>query len=128
MNKAVDIPYSSRLMRISWLALFAILGMYVNSLFFIHSHVLPDSTVVIHAHPYAPGEDAGTKFPSHGHTNVEWLVYGQIFNPAFLLIAGLILAFLYRPYPQKRVILPTRIFIQPVTLLFRPDRGPPCQA
>jgi len=66
-----------------------------------HYHLLPSGIPVKHAHPYNKSELPVKPFASHGHTDLELLVYGQLsqtFTTALIvmLIGQLIKACLWK--------------------------------
>lgn len=48
-----------------------------NKVVYIHIHVLPDGSMVTHAHPYSKGSD-GNPAPRHQHSNLELFLLYQM--------------------------------------------------
>ncbi len=68
----------------------------VNKSFYIHSHLLPDGTIISHAHPYdKSGEN--TPFKSHSHRQCELLILQNI----ELLFLQVLLIFVLRSISKK---------------------------
>lgn len=65
--------------------------MVINNAVFMHSHILADGSVVVHAHPYNKTNDS-QPFKSHKHSKVAIVLYQQlhhflaVFFAAFLII------------------------------------------
>ncbi|MFW5706213.1 MAG: hypothetical protein ACOCX8_04335 [Bacteroidota bacterium] len=55
-----------------------ILMITLNQAMFMHTHRLPDGSVVTHAHPFKRSADQGTPHESHSHTQVEFQFFGSI--------------------------------------------------
>lgn len=77
------------------MGLFALIGfalLLANNILFMHTHILPDGQVVMHAHPYhkTPPKDSGAQ--QHSHNAFEFFVFAQLQLLFFLpLLAVLII-------------------------------------
>ncbi len=74
----------------SWLRILA-LGLFfvfsatlVNNAIFQHSHLMPDGTVVVHAHPFERGDDSQTP-ENHHHDCFELVCIQAMQNHFFIL-------------------------------------------
>ncbi len=96
----------------------------VNNALFVHSHVLPDGTVTVHAHPYqknAEQNDAGDA----GHTHSEqalWLLhmsYHMLF--VFFAVAAFVFAAVYKTFVKKE----TQLLYASLYSPFSQNKSPP---
>lgn len=62
---------------VSFIALLLVLMLVVNRAVYYHTHVLPDGTVVQHAHPF-PVNEQNNGEANHQHSSVEFLFFAQI--------------------------------------------------
>ena len=76
---------------------------YVNQALFTHTHVLPDGTVVLHAHPYHKEKSHDKKIPvhSHSHTPAEY----QALSIHIALISAFVFLILLVQRPVSGTIL-----------------------
>lgn len=65
--------------------------MVINNAVFIHSHILSDGTVIVHAHPYNKTNDS-QPFKSHKHSKTDIILLQNI--QQYLPLLLLALAFL----------------------------------
>lgn len=70
---------------INYLALLSFL--LLNSILFVHSHILPNGQIVVHAHPFVP-KDNGQPKP-HTHTPNEYVTFAKLFYGNNILPVGL---------------------------------------
>jgi len=98
-----------------------VIMLMVNKSVFIHTHVLPDGTVVVHAHPYNKTTDSAP-IKSHQHSKLE-LMFLQNLQ---LLIAFSFFGFLFFILSKKRKLSSfIRINYTSTNFLFQKGRAPP---
>ncbi|MEA3447294.1 MAG: hypothetical protein U9Q98_02440 [Bacteroidota bacterium] len=85
---------------VSFIALALILMLVVNRAVYFHTHVLPDGTVVQHAHPYPLHEQKNGK-AQHQHSSIEFLFFAQIM--IFLIGFALFLSKALQNYHVRRI-------------------------
>jgi hypothetical protein len=73
---------------VSFIALLLVLMLVVNRAVYFHTHLMPDGTVVQHAHPF-PVNEQNNGEANHQHSSVEFLFFAQIM--VFLIGFALIL-------------------------------------
>lgn len=56
---------------LAYLMLVLVIGITVNNVVYLHSHILSDQTVITHAHPFDKSAD-NTPFKTHHHSNFEY--------------------------------------------------------
>ena len=49
---------------------------FMNNIFFLHSHTLSDGKIIFHAHPYHKNNNDKSK-ENHHHASIEYLIFGQ---------------------------------------------------
>ena len=96
-------------------------AMLINKAVYIHVHVLPDGSVVTHAHPFSKKSENGRQ-SGHQHSNLEFFLLDQL--NLLIISAGVVLL-------VKNLSAGSRLMVQvsdpllPSLLLFRPGRAPP---
>jgi hypothetical protein len=83
------------------LLLLTFLFQIYNKAVYTHVHLLPDGTIVTHAHPYQK-EDTSNPVTDHSHTKNTLYLLSQ-FQVLFCLIAVFILAYyqIFSAYPEE---------------------------
>lgn len=74
---------------IALLLVFAVAGNTITNALYLHSHRLPDGSVITHAHPFNKTQDK-SPYKHHRHTQVELF----LLNHLQLLFGGAMLLFL----------------------------------
>jgi hypothetical protein len=109
---------------LTWLMLAGIMLLIANRMLFVHSHQLPDGTVVIHAHPFKTSQDKSEPAGSHQHTKYEFLLLN---NLAHFIVVSAALSFIAYQKPQIR-IQSRCYFHAPRAVVFHPSlRAPPAR-
>lgn len=63
---------------ISQLFFLITISLIANKAFFSHIHILPDGSIIVHAHPYSKKkQDNSSKKTNHSHTNFSFYVIDQ---------------------------------------------------
>ncbi len=66
----------------------AIAWLVINSFINRHYHKLENGVIICHAHPYDKHKAENLPQESHHHTSLEFLLFGLITTPVFLLSIG----------------------------------------
>lgn len=82
---------------ISIVALLSVLFVFANNVIFIHTHILPDGGIIIHAHPLPLNSKNQAPYPAknHTHTPDEYLFFTQIFNLLRITLIGLFIFIIF---------------------------------
>ena len=108
--------------RLIVILIIAVMGaLTINNIAYIHVHVLPDGTMVTHAHPFNKKTETeqGT---SHTHSQLGFLFF-QHLQVLFLILAGILC--LRRPVSQVLQIRTSSNFCYPAHLFASLGRAPP---
>lgn len=102
--------------------LFMIMGcLLLNQALYTHTHVLPDGSIVSHAHPFNKSQESQGG-SSHQHSTLEFFL---LQNLQILFLASMISMFLLSLYLEiGKVCLVRRRYI-PAQLIPLPGRAPP---
>ena len=65
-------------------ALPAIMWLYYNQAANWHYHITSHGIYIEHAHPFQKNTSAGSQFPNHTHTDLEYSILAQISQPVFI--------------------------------------------
>lgn len=77
---------------VAYLLIAAFTMFVVNQTFFLHTHKLPDGTIITHAHPYNKTTEH-TPYKTHHHTSVDFMMLHHINLLFFVVFAfSLVLA------------------------------------
>lgn len=71
----------------------------LNNVVFLHTHKLPDGSIIVHAHPYSKSQDS-EPFKKHNHSSKELFHISHI----QLLFIAAIFSFLYLEFIQQKFI------------------------
>lgn len=74
---------------IAFFLVFAVAGNTITNALYLHSHRLPDGSVITHAHPFNKTQDK-SPYKHHRHTQVELFLLSHL----HLLFSGAMLMFL----------------------------------
>ena len=98
-----------------------VIMLMVNKSLFIHTHIMPDGTVVVHAHPYNKTSDSAP-IKSHNHSKLELVFLANL--QLLMLISFFVLVLLVL---SKKIKLSTDISFNYTSLnfLFQKGRSPP---
>lgn len=82
---------------ISFFLVIAILAMFHNNIANRHFHVLPDGTVIEHAHPIkeTPSVPA-IPFEKHSHSDIEFLILDLLFYSGLAVVVAYLSVFINR--------------------------------
>ena len=75
----------------TFILFFAITWMLCNKVVFMHSHILKNNQIVSHCHPFNKSTNNHNPFPSHNHTENEFILLNQLNDS---LIYSFIIAFI----------------------------------
>ncbi|MFO7615428.1 MAG: hypothetical protein R6W71_12400 [Bacteroidales bacterium] len=103
----------------AFLLIMAIGTMIVNNVVFIHEHILPDGTVVTHAHPYDKSEDPEEK---HQHSKAEFVLLDNLKVISTAVVFSLII---WLPFIYIAGLDNTLPVYLPAVCLFKTGRSPP---
>ena len=93
----------------------------VNRAFYIHIHVLPNGTMVSHAHPFSKSTDNGEE-KDHQHSSLEFLLLEQM----DVLIFSAIALFVLLAFSQSMTLgRPDMDRLLPSLVPISPSRAPP---
>ncbi|MBE9484104.1 MAG: hypothetical protein IMY74_04620 [Bacteroidetes bacterium] len=105
----------------AWLLIISMGMLIANKAVFFHEHILPDGTVIAHAHPYDKSADP-EPYKTHHHSEAELFSFCQADK---LFFFGIVILAIFSAL--SRSILP--VFIQkaftPVTISGYNGRAPP---
>ncbi|MBN1198049.1 MAG: hypothetical protein JXA23_01765 [Bacteroidales bacterium] len=108
-----------------FLVILSLVGLVVTNALYLHSHKLPDGTVIAHAHPFNKSQDPAP-YKQHNHSSVEFFVLDHIqllFGSLLILVllaGNTIRAFIF---PRMYSPVPVHFRGLPVT---RPPPFPAC--
>ncbi|MBN1199096.1 MAG: hypothetical protein JXA23_07075 [Bacteroidales bacterium] len=104
-----------------FLVILSLMGLLVTNALYLHTHKLPDGTMVIHAHPFNKTQDP-SPVKQHQHSSVEFITLSHL---QILFCIALILVFLADRPGSSRMIF--RQIEPPENLSFRefPVTRPP---
>ncbi len=104
--------------RIAALALLLInAAIFCSYTFFLHTHVLPDGTEVVHSHPYSSSDDE----EGHEHNYYSFHILPNLAHFLTLQLSGEIL---YSDFAFTFVVIPEQIVLDEFSL-YHHYRGPP---
>ncbi len=92
-----------------------------NNTVYTHVHVMPDGSLVTHAHPFQKGEDSG-QGTGHQHSSSIYFLLDH-FQILFFLIA--LSLTLLRPARNRRFVPDRESAVYPLLIHLRPGRDPP---
>jgi len=94
----------------------------VNNALFIHSHRLPDGSIVTHAHPFKKSSDTDP-FKSHRHNQGEYMLI-QLLKILLVFVGFLLVVFLI-PFSHSHISC-ERIIYGIFIVSHTESRAPPC--
>ncbi|MCK5339013.1 MAG: hypothetical protein KAJ50_09380 [Bacteroidales bacterium] len=105
----------------AWLLIISMGMLIANKAVFFHEHIMPDGTVIAHAHPYDKSADP-EPYKTHHHSETELFAFCQADK---LFILGIVILAIFSA-PARPILL---VFIQkaftPVAISWHNDRAPP---
>lgn len=105
----------------AWLLIISMGMLIANKAVFFHEHIMPDGTVIAHAHPYDKSADP-EPYKTHHHSKTELFSFCQADK---LFILGIVILAIFSA-PARPILL---VFIQkaftPVAISGHNGRAPP---
>ena len=95
--------------------------MLFNKAAYTHVHILPDGSLVTHAHPFSNQAD-GKKTTSHKHSSIEFFLLNLL---EVLLLSALTASLLIYSISTTRFRLPVPGQLLPALVPVTPGRAPP---
>jgi len=106
----------------------AISWLFFNSVYYRHLHQLSSGITITHAHPYNKTTDDSSTcpFPSHNHTEDEYILYDVISNTIVPILFGLIgIIVIFKLIIEKRKLLLQEQIYHSDFYSHKNYRGPP---
>ena len=114
--------FGHRLKRtLSILLIIVMAALMINRVVYTHIHVLPNGSVVSHAHPFSKSNE-GNPNSSHQHSNTQLFLMDQLDILMLFVIAGFVLKQVLTSTGFKE---PVSDFLLPAFVPYSPGRAPP---